>query len=460
MNKTKIIMTINQSISKEELKNIIVNGVDVIKIDMNSISIDSCRELIEKINEVDKELTIYASIMLELNGPTIRIGRLINGEAYLKQNDKIRIYMNSIVGDMTKFSIDYNVINDVKNGNIITLTNNKVQLKIIDKQYDYLLCEVIKEGYIYENSVLKFPNTNLRMKFLNDEDKEIIKFAHEENVDFLSLSTVNNHDDILDVNDVLISLSNEHIQVVSKIETSQAVEDIDNILKLSDAVMIDRKNLGFSIPAEKIPGIQKKIIKKCHEQGIIGIVSNDDINDIPTRSEVSDIANSVLDGVDAICLSSDSIKVDNLKNIERIIKVAENDINYDLITIKNTMAEITDTTTSVAYSVANSAEKLNCKAIFAPTISGYTAKKISRFRPLCPIIAISPEINTVKSLSLNFGVYPILINDLKSLEAIIDKTKIIAQKFLFLKQGDKIIITGGYPFKKVKHTNFMKIEEI
>ena len=187
-------------------------------------------------------------------------------------------------------------------------------------------------------------------------------------------------------------------------------------------------------------------------------------NDRPTRAEVSDIANAVLDGTDAVMLCGETTvgkyPIETLKMMEKIIRSAEKDIDYDHMIEQAIQTEKIDTTSSLAYSVASCAEKLKCGAIVAPTMSGYTAKKMSRFRPFCPIIAISPNIETVKSLSLNFGVYPILINELDSLDKIIDRSKKIANEFLMLQKKDKIIITGGYPFEKVKHTNFMKIEEL
>ena len=185
---------------------------------------------------------------------------------------------------------------------------------------------------------------------------------------------------------------------------------------------------------------------------------------VPTRAEVSDIANAVLDGADAVELCGETTigkyPVQTLQMMEKIIKSAELDINYNYLMEQAIKTEKRDMTGTLSYSVAGCANKLQCKAIFAPTISGYTARKISRFRPFCPIIAISPNVETVKSLALHFGVIPVLVDELNSLDKIIKKSKEVGIKLIDLKKDDKIIITGGYPFKEVKHTNFMKIEEI
>ena len=462
MNKTKVIVTVGPTTaSKDILKSLIISGADVVRINMSYATFDFCRDVIGKINEINRELKTYVGIMLDTRGPLVRIGHISDGKALLKYDDKIRIFMHDVIGDTTKFSVDYsNLVDDVSIGNIIKV-NDTVELQVIDKGRDYLLCKVNKEGYIEENSSIIMPNLKLHKEFLNSFDRQTIKFASDMNVDFLTLSYVSSHDDVLEANDLLIELGNEHLQIISKIENAEALEDIDRIIKVSDGVMIDR-SLSYEIAMERIPGIQKRVINKCHEKGAIGIVTTElsIMNDGPTRAEVSDIANAILDGIDAISLCGlatlGKYSLETLRSLERIISVAEKDINYD-VSISN---EDNDITSSIAYSVANCAYKLNCKAIFTPTISGYTAKKMSRFRPICPIIAVSPNIDTVKSLTLNFGVYPLLINEMKSYDAIIEKSKKIAMEFLMLHENDKIIITGGYPFKKVKHTNFMKIEEL
>ena len=471
MNKVKTIATIGPATSsKEMIKSLIINGVDAFRINMSHSTPDFCRDIVNKINELNKELNTYIATMIDIKGPLVRIGNISNGQAFLKANDKIRIFMNPVLGDCTKFSTNYpGLVNDVPVNAILKIDDGVVQLQVIDKGMDYLLCKVLKEGIISNNKSINVPNVKLNRPFISEEDKRTIKFAHELNVDFLALSFVSCQEDVLQVNDLLIDLGNDHIQILSKIENESAVEDIDNIIKVSDGIMIARGDLGVEVSLERIPGIQKKIINKCHNAGIISIVATELLatmtnNNHPTRAEISDIANAVLDGVDAVMLCGETTvgkyPIETLKILERTIKAAEVDLNYNYMMEQAIKTEKRDTTGSIAFSVTGCANKLQCKAIFTPTMSGHTAKKISRFRPLCPVIAVSPNIETVKSLALNFGVYPILINDLKSLDAIIEKSKKIAQEFLLLKPNDTIIITGGYPFKKVKHTNFMKIEEI
>ncbi len=467
MNKTKIVVTIGPTIfNKDILKSLIINGVDAFRINMSYYNFNSCEEIIDYINELNMTLKTHTAIILDIKEPTIKVGRIANGQAFFKQGDKIRIFMNHVLGDCTKFSINYpNLINELPLNSIIEINN--VKLQVLNKGDDYLLCQVLEEGIISENQTVKLPNFRINCQYLNDQDKEKIYFANKKNIDFLALSCVSSSDDILEVNDLLINLGNNHIQIISKIENSSAVNDLDNIIKISDGIIIDRKDLSLEVPVEKIPAIQKKIVSKCHAKGIISIIASDlsqTINNYPIRAEVSDIASAVLEGIDAIMLSGEIAIGKNsvaiIKLLEKIIKAAEEDVDYDYMLEQSIKTEKKDATGSLAYSVAGCALRLNCKAIFTPTISGFTAKKISRFHPICPIIAPSPNLETVRSLALNYGVYPILIDDLKSLDSIIEKSKKIAQEFLNLKEKDNIVITGGYPFKKVKNTNFMKLEEI
>jgi pyruvate kinase len=307
------------------------------------------------------------------------------------------------------------------------------------------------------------------MPFLSKQDRDDILLAHTLNIDFIALSFVNGHEDVLEVNDMLINMGNDHIGIIAKVENESAFEDIDEIIKVSEGVMVARGDLGVEVPMERVPGIQKAIISKCHVAGKVSIVATEmmtsmEVNVIPTRAEVSDVANAVLDGTDAVMLSNETTNgiypIETLQMMEKIIAAAEKDVDYLNFMDKAIRTETRDTTGMIAYDVAETSNYLKCKAIFAPTISGYTARKISRFRPNCPIIAVSPSSAAVKSLALHFGVVPVLIGELKSLDRIIEISKKMVKDMIEIEPGDKIVITGGYPFKEVKHTNFMKIEEL
>ena len=470
MNKTNIIVTIGPaSNTKEMIKEMIISGASVIRFNLNYVDYDFCRDAISKIRDVDKELDTITSIMFDTVGPDVKTGVFTGGKAFFTEGVKIRVYNSSIIGDETKMFIDYyDLIEGVKCNTLIKLNNGRVILNVIDKGSDYLLCEVLVGGEVIDNSSVHL-ECDVNLPFLSDRDKSDILFADSMGVDFLALSLVGSAEDVLDVNDLLIELGNDHMSIISKVERESAVNEIDDIIRVSDGIILTRGDLGVEIPIERIPGIQKMVINKCHYANKISIIATEvlssmSLSSVPTRAEVSDIANAVLDGCDAIMLSLETMKghfpIETIDVMRRVIIATELDIDYMDLLSKSLRSDNGDVTGSLAYSVVDLATRLKCKGIVTPTITGYTAKKMSRFRPSCPIIAISPDINTVKSLKLYFGVYPVLIKELKSLDDTVSMSREIANKYLEVDDCDKIIITGGYPFSKTKHTNFIKIEEI
>lgn len=470
MKKTKIIATIGPASKDEEiLRELILNGMDIARINMTHANYKFCEDIIAKINKINKDLNTYTAIMLDLKGPDICVGEFTGGSAYLNKGDKIRIYDEEILGDSTKFSVSYsNFIKDVKTNTTIKLSDGLMELVVLEKGIDYLLCEVIVGGFIEDNKGVNVMDTKLNIPFLSKKDKEDIRFADKMKVDFLALSFISSYEDVLEVNDMLIELKNDSIGIISKIENEAAIDDIDEIIRNSDGIMVARGDLGVEIPMERVPGVQKSILNKCHIEGKSSIIATEMMSSMetsirPSRAEVSDVANAVLDGVDVVMLSGETTigkyPVETLATMAKIVEASEDDVNYYDFLDRTMRTEKQDITGSIAYNVVDSANRLKIKLIMTPTMTGYTARKISRFRPISPIIALCPDERIVKNLSLYYGVYPVLIGDIKSFDKMMAKVREVAIK-MGLEGMDKIIVTGGYPFNEVKHTNFMKIEEI
>ena len=471
MNKTKIVATIGPSnCSYEMLKELVKAGMSVARLNLDYADYDFCTKVVEDINRLNEELNTTVATMFDMHSNDIKLGEFQDGEAHLEENTKIRLYINEVLGDSTKFSIYAdNILEEINYDAIIKIDNGHIELQVVDKGSDYLLCKVLNGGIIRSDCNVHISEYKPDVPFLDKQAKNDILLANTLGVDFIALSNVNDHDDVLEVNDLLINIGNDHIGILTKIENEKAVDDIDEIIKVSDGITIARGDLGIDIPMERVPGIQKSIINKCHLSGKISLVSTEMMtsmeNDlIPTRAEVSDVANAVLDGCDAVILTGETTlgkyPIETVKMMNKIILTAEKDIDYLEFMDRAMRTETKDTTGMISHSVAYNANMLNCKVIVAPTMSGYTARKISRFRPKCPIIAMSPDILVCRSLSLNFGVWPIKIGEIKTLDKIIELSKKIVENNLDVEEKDKIIITGGYPFKEVKHTNFMKIEEL
>ena len=470
MKKTKVIATIGPASKDIEiLKNLMLSGMDVARINLRYADKEFCEDIVNKIKNLNKELKTNTAILFDLEGPDITVGHFSGGSAYLNKGDKIRVYMDEVLGDSTKFSISYpNLINEIKVNNVLKINDGLIELKIIDKEINYLLCEVISGGFIEDGKGVNV-GIHLNIPFLRTKDIEDIKLANELNIDYLSLSKVSSYEDVLSVNDMLINLGNDHIAIISKIENEHALDEVDEIIKNSEGIIVARGDLGVELPMERLPKIQKMIINKCHIAGKISVVATELLSSMenvtrPTRAEVADIANAVLEGTDAVMLSGETTignyPVQSLEIMSKIIEETEVDQNYYEFLDTTMRTEKQDITGSVAYSAVECAIRLKCKAIVTPTISGYTARKISRFRPNCPIVAITPDINVVKNLKLYYGIYPVLESDINSFDKIMKISKEKAKNILKLEEKDKIIITGGYPFKEVKHTNFMKIEEV
>lgn len=470
MNKTKIISQLTQSNSSDEsIRSLMENGIDLFLMDLNEVNKDFCLEVIRKINNLNIELKTNVGSILELRNNKVRLNKISGGSAYLKEKDKIRIYMNHIIGDETKLSIDYSeLINEIKYDSIIKLSDGNVELEVLDKSEGFILCLVKKGGLVYEYSEVNIPDIKISKKFLTKYNKDMIKFAAEIGIDYIILNSVTEKEDVLDINDLLINMENNHLGILTKINNKFALEEVEDIINMSEGVIISRDDLGLEVPIEKIPSIQKSIIDMCHMNGKVSVVSAEANYDLEeqtlNKAEVSDLANAVLDGTDAVIIGNKyhnkNYSINLVEEIERVIKSAEEDIDYDKFLESAIETENQDTTGNIACSVAEISNRLNCKAIIAPTVSGYTARKMSRFKPKCPVIAISTNLETLRSLSIYFGVCPIYIENLKSLDDIVEQAKKIAMDNVDIKSGDKIIITGGYPFKEIRHTNFVEIEEL
>lgn len=469
INKTKVISTVGPvTMEKEQIRKLIENGTDVIRINMSHADYNFCNAIVERVNEINKELNLSVALLMDLSGPEVRIGNFKGGQALFKKGDRVRIYMDDVEGDSAHFSVDYpKLLQEVSYNDIINIKDGALQLEVIEILNDFFVCEVLNDASVESHQNLTVKDKKLKLPYLSRKDEENIVIAHKLKFDFISLPFVEYAENVLTVNDILINMKDEHIGVLAKIETEEGVQNIDEIIRVSDGIMIARGDLGVSVSLERVPGIQKKIIKKCHNAGIVSIVGTELMSSMermsrPTRAEVSDVANAVLDGADAVMLSGETTvgkyPIETLRMVEKIIDSAEVDIDYEEYLNNNLLSN--DITNIISQNVASAALKLKCCAIIAPTKSGYTARMMSRFRPSCPIIAVSHNIDTVKSLQLHFGVNPVLINDLNSFDKIIEVSKEITFKLISTSPGDKIIVTGGYPFNEVKITNFMNVEEL
>lgn len=470
MNKTKIIATAGQaSYNKDILEKIIESGADVIRINMSYANYQFCREIIDVVDEVNEKNNSAVSVLIDLEGPCIRTGEFSGGKANFKTGDKIRVYMNKVMGNDIQFSVNYsNLVDDLKFRSTIKLNEGNVVLEVVEKGLDYAVLEVLRGGTVENYSKVYLPGIKLNRKFLTKQDKEDILFAIKNNVDFIAVSNINGAEDVLEINDLLIELGNNHISVLAKIQNEAGAEELDNIIDAADGIILCRSDLSIEIPLEKVPNIKNNVIKKCHSKGKLSVVTadvsgftKDEV--ILNRSEVSDLSSLTTSSVDAIMLTGETTVGAHpllaVQEIEKVVSAAEEEIDYEYFFNSALKTEEKNIAGTIASSVSLGVIELKCKGIIIATNSGYTARQMSRLRPPCIIVAAAPNREVAKTLNMHFGVVPIVVDEF-DFDTLSAKSTLIAKKLLDLKSGDKVIITGGYPFKKMRRTNFMMIEEI
>ena len=471
MNKTKMIATIGPSSKdKEIIKRMIEGGVDVVRINMSHSTFEDAREIILDVREIDREINTVTGIMLDTRGPEIRVGDLKEDKVKLEEGNTLRISKSPIKGTSDMISLTLPAVIDyIKIGQNILLNDGNVLLEVASKTNDMLICDIKNDGVIKDHCSVNIPEAEFNLKFLSDYDKETVKFAVMMQIDYLALSHVNDQLDVLDINDLLIELDDGHIQLISKIENKTSIDEIKGILKVSDGVMIARGDLGVEMEIEKIPSIQKKIAKAAKEAEKICIIATEMLSSMqenprPTRAEVSDVANAVLDGTDAIMLSSETAigkyPVETVETTNRIIDEIEKEIDYNDLLLDFSRKDKLPIEDAICYSVVDSANRVNASAIICSTISGKTAKKISHFRPSSSVIAVSPDEKTVSGLSINYGIIPVKVPMMDSTDEIVKISVETAKNKLDLQPKDKIVIAGSFSDGDIDNTNFMKIEEI
>jgi len=469
MKKTKIICSIGPaSCSPDVMEKMVYAGMNVARINFSHATLEEKEEVVNAVKEVRKRTGENIAILYDTKGPEFRNGMLENGEINLIEGKTIRIVYEDVLGNEERFSVNHSkALECLKIGDIILLENGLMKIEVISKEEDGITCKIIAGGVLGNKKSLNVPGVTLDIPFISEVDREDIIYACLHDADFIALSFVNCKKDVSEVRDILKQYGREDIKLISKIESSTGFDNLDEILEISDGVMVARGDLGVEVPLERLPIFQKSIIKKCRQYGKICIVATEMLESMkknvrPTRAEVSDIANAVLDGTDAVMLSGETTTgehpVDVVKYMASICENAEQ--YYDYSRDFGSVRDI-DITETIAKSVVDSASLLDVKLIAVATMSGYSARKISNLKPNSIILANCPSAAVARGLALNFGVYANVVNVYDSTDEIVADAKVRARNFLNLEKGDIIVITGGFPNNSVvRKTNFMKIEEI
>lgn len=469
--KTKIVCTIGPATEKpEKLKALIEAGMNVMRLNFSHGDFAEHQGRIDALKKVQKDFEYPVAVLQDLGGPKIRIGKFKNGLTVLKEGATFTITTEDILGDENKVSINYPLFpKEVKVGDAVLLHDGKKKLEVVAIKGKEVKCKVIVGGEIKDRRGVNLPDSDLSVSALTEKDLADLEFGVKNKVDFFALSFVRKPEDITLLRKILTEKGSD-AGIIAKIETPQAVANIDQIIKLSDGLMVARGDLAIEVKAEDVPIIQKMIIKKCNCVGKPVITATQMLESmihspVPTRAEVSDIANAILDGTDAIMLSEETtlgeFPVEAVAVMTRVAKKIEGDYLHRELSLKrkyeNTPDGIAESVTNEAADVADNVE---AKKIVVLTDSGYTARMVSRLKPVQPILALTPNERTYRKMALTSGVSPVLIKKYKSLADVLDLVRQRLLKNNKVVKGDNVVVVAGMPFGKSIATNMVLVETI
>lgn len=472
MRKTKIVCTIGPSSeSLENLKKLILAGMNVARLNFSHGDFEEHGNRIKNIRQACKELNKNVAILLDTKGPEIRTGKLEVEPIELVQDEFITLTTEEILGTKDCISVTYKDLpSDVEPGSTILIDDGLIGLTVIEVSGTEIKCRIVNGGTIKSKKGVNVPGVAISLPGITEKDANDIIFGIEQDIDFIAASFVRKASDVLEIRELLEKHNAGHIQIISKIENQQGVDNLDEILEVSDGLMVARGDLGVEIPAEEVPLAQKLMINKCNVAGKPVITATQMLDSMqrnprPTRAEASDVANAIFDGTDAIMLSGETAAgkypVESVLTMSRIAEKAESSLNYrDLFNKQRTAQEIS-ITEAISQSVSISALDLHAKAILTSTQSGTTARMISKYRPEAPIIAVTTQERTVRRLALIWGVHAVLGKEIvDTTDSLFNNSLEGGRKSGLVKEGDLVVITAGIPLGHSGSTNLIKISSV
>lgn len=471
MRKTKIVCTIGPaSESVENLTKLVNAGMNVMRLNFSHGDFEEHGGRIKNIREVTKATGKNVAILLDTKGPEIRTGKLKVEPIDLVQDETIVLTTEDILGDKDRIAVTYsNLPKDVSVGSTILIDDGLIGLTVTDIQGTEIICRIVNGGTIKSRRGVNVPGVKITLPGITEKDANDIIFGIEQGIDFIAASFVRKASDVLEIRELLEKHNASHIHIISKIENQEGVDNLDEILEVSDGLMVARGDLGVEIPAEEVPLVQKDMIRKCNRAGKPVITATQMLDSMqrnprPTRAEASDVANAIFDGTDAIMLSGESAAgkypVESVQTMARIAERAESALEYREIFLKQSQAQQTSITEAISQAVANSALDLNAKAIVTSTESGYTARMVSKYRPKAPIIAVTTNPQIVRRLALSWGVIPVLGKEAANTDEMIQQAIDSSVNAGHVNVGDLVVITAGVPVGKAGTTNLIKVHHV
>ena len=461
--KTKIVCTLGPASENEEtLRELIKNGLNVCRLNFSHGSHEEHKGRMDLVKKLREELNMPTAILLDTKGPEIRTGKFDVPEVLLEEGQTFTITMKDVMGDKERCTVSYKgLANDVKPGDTILIDDGLVGLTVKEVNNDDIVCEVQNSGIVKNHKGVNVPGVKVNLPAITEKDRSDIEFGIEQGIDFIAASFVRKVSDVLAIREILEANNAEHIKIISKIENQEGVENLDEIIEVSDGIMVARGDLGVEIPTEEIPVVQKLMIKKCNEAGKPVITATQMLDSMirnprPTRAEVTDVANAIYDGTDAIMLSGETAAgkypVEAVKTMATIAKRAEETMRNRRDKI-NKSKNVTD---AISYATCTTAMDLEAKAILSSTASGHTARMVSKFRPDCPIVATTSNESVRRQLALTWGVLPLMREKSANIDQVIVNSIEAAKTAEYVNENDIVVITAGGS----ETTNLIKVETV
>ena len=467
MKKTKIICSIGPvSNTVEVMSEMVERGMDCARINLSHATQDDIIKTLEVIREVRRKCRAPIAIMYDTKGPEFRTLKFKDGGVTLQEGDTIRMSKSCIIGNEEEFGVNHSdAIDFIELGDRVLIDNALLELEVIDRKDDFVVLKALGKGKIQNNKTINVPGVDLKLDFMSEVDRDDIAFAAKHACDYLALSFVTAKEDVIEARKIIEEAGGDAF-IISKIENHKGIENIDEIIDESDGIMVARGDLGVEVPLEKLPLIQKAIIRKCREKGKFAIVATEMLASMyesprPSRAEVSDVANAVLDGTDCVMLSGETTigkyPVQSVEIMNRICKYVESKIDYTKhVAYKGTIG----TSDTIAKLVVDAVEYTDIKLIVTTTMTGFTASRISNLRPNSIIMACCPSSHIAEKVVLNFGVKPVITDIYESTDEMVESAREIAKREFDLNEGDLIVVTGGFPLGQSRQTNYLRIVEI
>ena len=470
MRKTKLVCTIGPaSSSSRVIEKMMQAGMNVARLNFSHGTREEHAEVIRAIRDFSAALDIPVAILLDLPGPKPRTGRLKGKRVHIKEGDNLSLTSERVLGDEHRISVNFPAFfNDIEAGVFIFLNDGAIQLKVISATNIEAKCKVVVGGLLSDNKGINVPGVRLNVPFVTSEDLKNLAFAVEQGVDFVAISFVRSVADVLAIKQILQE-KRANIPLIAKIEKREGLNDIDRIIAEADGIMIARGDLGIEIPLKKVPIVQKEIIRKCNQAGKPVIVATQMLESMvgamrPTRAEVSDVANAIFDGTDAVMLSAETAigkyPVRTVNTMANIVAETEKALPYERILLEKSEHVTAQTDDAISYAACHMSQRLGAACIIAYTSSGSTALRVSKYRPKAPILAITPSANTARRLMLSCGIDPHLATEPSNVDIMFQEAAQLALHNGIAKRGDVAIIIAGIPMGTPGSTNVVKVHRV